>query len=106
MWLVLLESPKFHFIIYLDSGVITVTFVLKLIIIILKLIFTVFSWHNYDELDYYKSHIVNIKITTGCSIPFDRILTGLTLYRLTYDTLSDYPKTRQDQFYEVISRGH
>ena len=87
MWLVLLESPKFHFIIYLDSGVITVTFVLKLIIIILKLIFTVFSWHNYDELDYYKSHIVNIKITTGCSIPFDRILTGLTLYRLTYDTL-------------------
>ena len=78
MWLVLMESPKSHFIIYLDPGLIIVTLVLKLFIIILKQILTVFTWNCYAELDYYKSHIVNIKITTGCFIPFDRILTRLT----------------------------
>ena len=32
----------------------------------------------YYELNYYKTYIVNNKITTGCFIPFDRNLTGLT----------------------------
>ena len=77
MWLVLFESPKSHFIIYLDPGLIIVTFFLKLIIIILKQILTVFTWHCYAELDYDKSHIVNINITDGCFIPFHRIFTGL-----------------------------
>ena len=96
LWLVLLESPKSHFIIYLDPGLI-ITLIFKLYIIILKQILTVFTWYCYAELDYYKSHIVNIKITLGCFIPFDRNLTGLTQYRLTYDTLSDYPKSKAKQ---------
>ena len=56
MWLVLLKSTKSHFIIYLDPGLIIVTFGLKEIIIILKLIITEFTWHCYAELDYKKGH--------------------------------------------------
>ena len=94
LWIVLSESQNFYFIIYLDPGLIILTFIFKLFIVILKHILTVSTWHCYYEMDYYKTYIVNIKITAGCFIPFDRILTGLTQYRLTHDTLSDYPKSQ------------